>query len=121
MNAEADWSRIPEMQASVRGIFTSAEGDVWVQTPAPRGDVVYDVLAPDGSYLGTTVPTRLNLLYWLSPVVRGDALWAVVTDDLDVPYVIRLKITPVDLLGRTRVDTGHRPGQLPVRNSFLNQ
>lgn len=92
---EADWSRIPDVKPAVQGLFTSAEGNLWVLTSSPGGGVAYDVLAPDGAYLGSTAPAPLETVFWLSPVVRGDAYWTVVFDELDVPYVVRARITPV--------------------------
>ena len=95
VETEADWSRIPDVKPAVQGLFTSAEGNLWVQTSSPGGGVTYDVLAPDGAYLGSTAPAPLETVFWLSPVVRGDFYWIVVFDELDVPYVVRAKITPL--------------------------
>ena len=94
-DTEADWSRIPDVKPAVLGLFTSAEGNLWVQTSSPGGGVAYDVLAPDGAHLGSTAPAPLRIPYWLTPVVRGDHFHAIVTDELDVPYVVRARITPV--------------------------
>ena len=65
-------------------------------TSSPGGGVAYDVLAPDGAYLGSTAPAPLESVFWLSPTVRGDFYWTVVFDELDVPYVVRARITPVE-------------------------
>jgi len=35
-------------------------------------------------------------VFWLNPVIRGDYYWTVVFDELDVPYVVRAKLTPVE-------------------------
>lgn len=94
VETEADWSRIPDVKPAVQGLFTSAEGNLWVQTSSPGRGVAYDVLAPDGAYLGSTAPAPLESVFWLSPVVRGDSYWTVVFDELDVPYVVRARITP---------------------------
>lgn len=93
---EADWSRIPDVKPSVLDLVTSAEGNLWVRTSSPGGGITYDVLAPDGAYLGSTAPVPLATVFWLSPVIRGDYYWTVVFDELDVPYVVRAKITPVE-------------------------
>ena len=95
VETEADWSRIPDVKPAVTGLFTSAEGHLWVETSSPGRGVAYDVLAPDGAYLGSTAPAPLETVFWLRPVVRGDAYWTVVFDELDVPYVVRARITPV--------------------------
>lgn len=95
VETEADWSRIPDVKPAVQGLFTSVEGNLWVQTSSPGGGVTYDILAPDGAYLGSTAPAPLETVFWLSPVVRGDSYWTVVFDELDVPYVVRARITPM--------------------------
>lgn len=96
VETEADWSRIPDVKPAVLDLVTSAEGNLWVQTPSPGGGVSYDVLAPDGTYLGSTAPAALETVFWLDPVIRGDYYWTVVFDELDVPYVVRAKLTPVE-------------------------
>ena len=95
VETEADWSRIPDVKPAVLDLVTSAEGNLWVRTSSPGGGITYDVLAPDGAYLGSTAPAPLATVFWLSPVIRGDYYWTVVFDELDVPYVVRAKITPV--------------------------
>ena len=92
VDTEPDWSRIPGVKPAVLGLVTSAEGNLWVRTSSPGGGIAYDVLAPDGTYLGSTAPVPLETVFWLSPVVRGDYYWTVVFDELDVPYVVRARI-----------------------------
>ena len=95
VTTEMDWSRIPEVKPSVETIFTSAEGTLWVGIPNLSGGTDYDVLSSDGSYLGTVTTGTLNVLPWLPPIVVGDTFLAVITDELDVPYVVRARIVPV--------------------------
>lgn len=56
----------------------------------------YDVLSSDGSYMGTVTAGSLDVYPWLPPVVVGDTFLAVVRDELDVPYVVRARIVPVE-------------------------
>ena len=95
VTTEMDWSRIPDVKPSLETIFTSAEGNVWAGIPNLSGGTDYDVLDSDGSYLGTVNTGTLRVLEWLTPVVVGDTFLAVVTDELDVPYVVRARIVPV--------------------------
>ena len=95
VTTEMDWSRIPEVKPSLEDIFTSADGTLWVGIPNLSGGTDYDVLSPDGSYLGTVATGTLNVLDWFPPIVVGDTFLAVVTDELDVPYVVRARIVPV--------------------------
>ena len=93
---EMDWSRIPDVKPALESIFTSAEGNVWVAIPNLSGGMDYDVLSSDGSYLGTVTTGALGVYPWLPPVVVGDTFLAVVTDELDVPYVVRARIVPME-------------------------
>lgn len=36
---------------------------------------------------------------WIPPTLRGDLLWAVVLDGLDVQYVVRARLVPVEVGG----------------------
>lgn len=88
---DQDWSKIPAVKPAVASMFLSDDGDLWVQTPSPDGRTLYDRYDRTGRYVGT-VASELHVLSWVPPIVRGDLLWAVVTDSLDVPYVVRERI-----------------------------
>lgn len=87
-----DWSKVPVTRPAVSGMFLSEGGELWVRTPVEDGEV-FDVYDRSGRHL-RTVRDPLHLYSWLRPWVRGDQLWAVVVDDLDVQYVVRARITP---------------------------
>ncbi|WP_423926686.1 hypothetical protein [Candidatus Palauibacter sp.] len=92
---EWDWSRVPTIKPAVEAIFESAEGNLWIRTPSNGDGVLFDVYARDVAYLGTaSLSSGLNLFEQVTPVVRGDLVWLIATDELDVPYVIRARITP---------------------------
>lgn len=92
-----DWSRIPNVKPAVEAIFQSAEGNLWVRTPSADGGVLFDVYSGDGGHLGTaSLRSGLNLWDQVDPVVRGDLAWLVVTDELDVQYVVRARIAPAE-------------------------
>ena len=96
---EWDWSRVPTVRPAVEAIFASAEGNVWIRTPSGGEGALFDVYSRDGEYLGTASPglgfgPGLNLFDRVAPVVRGDLIWLIVTDELDVPYVVRARIAP---------------------------
>src|SRR5690606_4419308 len=69
-------------------------GRVWVRVATPDTLVTYDVFLPDGRYDGTAV-TSLRIPQWWSPLVRGDRVYTLVTDELDVQYVVRARIRRV--------------------------
>ena len=94
---EWDWSRVPTVKPAIEDIFESVEGNQWVRTPSPDGGVLFDVYSRDGTYLGTASwGLGLSFSDQVDPVVRGDLAWLVVTDELDVPYVVRARITPAN-------------------------
>ncbi len=91
--ASQDWSRVPEVWPAVQQIFPTRQGGVWVETASPDSLRRYDVYDGTGAYSGT-VATSLNVFSWIPPTIRGDRIWAVVTDELDVPYVVRARLVP---------------------------
>jgi hypothetical protein len=53
--------------------------------------VAFDVFEPDGRYLGMVRAPR-GFSWRPQPVFRGDTVWAIVRDELEVPYVVRFHI-----------------------------
>lgn len=92
--ADQDWTKVPTVRPAVATMFVSEEGDLWVQLGTGSSTLRYDVYHRDGTY-SATVETSLRVLPWVRPVVRGAEFWAVVTDELDVPFVVRARIVPV--------------------------
>jgi hypothetical protein len=98
---------IPDAKPPYTGFYVGAQGRIWVQlhqeayqielveperqlAPGEIPErtwfepVAFDVFEPNGRYLGMVrAPT---------PVIRGDTVWAVVRDELDVPYITRFHI-----------------------------
>ena len=93
---DPDWSKMPKVKPTVESLFVSTEGNLWVRTVSSGGTAVhYDVLGPEGAYLGTVAAElEFSPLLYLEPVVTGDSFWVVATDELDVPYVVRARIAP---------------------------
>ncbi len=91
---EWDWSRVPAIRPAVEAIFESAEGDLWVRTPADGGGVIFDRYAGDGAWLGSVRPELGLELFDHAPVVRGERVWMIMRDELDVKYVVRARMTP---------------------------
>ena len=90
--ANQDWSKVPQQRAAVASLFVSEEGHLWVESQRSPGTTVFDRYSPDGAYLGS-VAGDLGLVSGIRPITRGDQLWAVVRDDLDVQYVVRFRLT----------------------------
>lgn len=96
-----DRSRIPDHHPAFDGFLVDRTGYLWVEpvtTPrearepaAPEarpGPSVFDVFDEAGRYLGR-LDAGLPLLW---PLVTRSHLYGVTTDDLGVPYVVRMRI-----------------------------
>jgi hypothetical protein len=100
--ADLDWflreggkiveGKIPSSKPPVEDFFFDDEGNVWVVRVTTAEDEwkVVDVFDSTGRYLGEVrLPFRLSRPY---PVIRGSTIWAVVIDEMEVPYVVRARI-----------------------------
>jgi hypothetical protein len=87
-----DRGRIPPVKPAFVGFFIDDQDHLWVQPSRARDEAdSYDIFDPNGVYLGNVIPgTQLSL--FPTPVVRGDYIYAVTRDELDVPYVVRAQI-----------------------------
>ena len=103
---------IPDVKPAYDGLLVSEEGRVWVEVSTPserhiseaerraeeerterpvnpfRAPVVFDVFEPSGEYLGR-VEAPDGFRTYPRPVIRDRTVWAVTTDDLDVPRLHR--------------------------------
>jgi hypothetical protein len=58
--------------------------------PRWRAPVAYDVFDPDGTFLGrVAMPPRTNIVR-----MRGDHVWAITRDSLDVEQIVRYRVSP---------------------------
>lgn len=94
VSARQDWSKVPDYKPAVASMFVDDSGRLWVQTASPDSLIEYDVYGRDGGHMGTAV-TPLNVWRYVGPIVREDRFWAVVTDELDVSYVVRARLTRI--------------------------
>jgi hypothetical protein len=92
-----DRSRVPAVQPAVRDLFRDDDGRLWVLVSSAASSIqtldAYD--DEDGRWLGT-LSTNARLDLAPRPVIRGDQFWAVVRDELDVPYVVRARLAPAE-------------------------
>lgn len=89
-----DESRIPAQKPAIREIVVDDLGYLWVAPYAANDSaaIAFDVFDADGRFLGA-VPTPVTPPSLdPRPVVRGNAMYYVLKDELDVPYVVRLGI-----------------------------
>ena len=88
-----DLGRIPAHKPAFSDLVAAPDGHLWVRPSVPEGyeGAAFDLFDPEGRYLGR-VPFPAGLNRFPPPVVRGDALYGVRRDSLDVPYVVRVRI-----------------------------
>ena len=87
----ADMS-IPGTKPHFGGFLTDDAGNLWVRPTRERNatDSRFDVFDADGRFLGTGVsPLRISSR---APVFAGGKMYAVVLDENDVSYVVRLGV-----------------------------
>ena len=104
-----DGPPVPATKPLIRNVEVGGDGRLWVlrslaseriedveraerpDAPPPRrwrDRIAYDVYEPDGRLLGhLPMPRRTSLHH-----MHGDRVWGVVTDSLDVPYVVRFRL-----------------------------
>jgi hypothetical protein len=110
---------VPDSKPPFRGMFVSAEGNLWILVPTDARVSVteaeareeeqrtgwpqirhteppaYDVFDRDGRFLGhVRVPHSFQT--YPEPVVRGDYVWAVTRDELDVASIVRFRLVLPD-------------------------
>jgi len=91
-----DASRVPATKPPVHDLSMDDRGRLWARVTDPAADTtVYDVFNDDGGY-ATTVSLPFRIDAWIPPVLRGDMLWGVVTDEVDVQYVVRARLRPAE-------------------------
>jgi streptogramin lyase len=86
-----DWSRIPRYKPVIREAFVDDEGRLWVDRVTNEKATVLDVYSPSGEPVAT-LRTEHRIYTRLRPIVKGDTIWFLATDDDDVPYVVRGRI-----------------------------
>jgi sugar lactone lactonase YvrE len=88
-----DEGRIPAHKPAFSDVMVAPDGHLWVRPSLPAGEqgAAFDVLDPEGRYLG-----RVRLPGGMSrfppAIVRSDAILGMARDSLDVPYVVRVRI-----------------------------
>lgn len=90
--------KFPEYQPPVQRVEVFPGVEVWLMRESDDGPERWLVLGEDGAARGTVeVPAGIDRVWWS----RGDTVWAAVKDELDVPWLLRLRITPRDEAERT--------------------
>lgn len=86
-------SIIPRAMPIYEGIYINEEGsEIWVKLIEPENaQAAFDVFNRSGQYLGEAL-SDIPIAASPAPIIRGDEIWLITTDELDVPYVVRARV-----------------------------
>lgn len=105
---------IPDVKPYFEQILPAEDGRIWVvvELPGVEGDDpdydptdpdaveqrwsapnAFDIFEIDGTYVGR-VPAPEEMRLYPRPVIRGDYVWAVTRDELDVQRIVRYRLEP---------------------------
>jgi hypothetical protein len=105
---------IPDSKPYFEEIYAAADGRIWVLVELEgveqddpdydptdpdsiedrwRARYAFDLFETDGTYVGR-VPMPDDMSRFPQPVIRGDQVWAVTRDELDVQRVVRYRLVP---------------------------
>jgi sugar lactone lactonase YvrE len=89
---EVDPDLIPTQKPAFSRFIIDPHGYLWVSaTPPQEGISTLDVFDPSGRYLGR-LRLEAPIADPIAPAIRGESMYTVFRDDLDVPYIVRWRI-----------------------------
>lgn len=83
---------VPSHTPAVSGMAVAADGSIWLRRPGSTAEGMEEwwILDPAGQPAGSVhLPPGLRVLH-----VDGDDVWGAETDELDVDYIVRYRLTP---------------------------
>lgn len=86
-----DRGDVPRVYPPFERIIEADDGTVWLRRRIQSGAVAYDVFLASGEFLGT-VPLPSGLNGFFEHAITEDHVYGVAQDELDVQYVVRLRI-----------------------------
>jgi hypothetical protein len=91
-----DHSLVPRQKPPIEHFDFDASGRLWVRVPSPDSLVRFDVLEPEGRLVAAVTSTHPWSRYETQLVLREDAVYGIVRDELDVQYIVRARIERED-------------------------
>lgn len=89
---EVDWGKVPDHKPAVNTLHVDDDGNIWVwPVTEDEEGLRLDVFDRVGRYLGR-VTSPVPVADRPAPVFRDGTIYAVTESELDVPYVVRLRI-----------------------------
>jgi hypothetical protein len=84
---------LPLFQPGIAALKAGQDGSLWLRTADDGAPLAHwIVLNPDGSARGVVDLPRRATLHWID----GDVSWAAVPDDVDVPWLVRYRVTRME-------------------------
>ena len=90
-----DFTRIPTTKPLIARIIVDDTRRVWVQRATADGATRFDVYSPDGTLVAEVDGGMAKFSIWAPFTVRGDDVYTVITDENDIPSVVRYRIDPL--------------------------
>ncbi|MFN0099133.1 MAG: hypothetical protein ACKVS7_10695 [Gemmatimonadaceae bacterium] len=87
-----DFSRIPAIKPVIARIIVDDTRRLWVRRSSADGTTMFDVYAPDGTLVAEVHGGKAKFSTFAPFTVRGEAVYTVITDENDVPTVVRYRI-----------------------------
>lgn len=90
---QIDMSRVPKTKPAFTSLQVDDRGYVWVEPSLAAGESApaFDVFDPEGRYVGrVALPAGVGRIF--NPVVRGDRIYAVALDEMEVPSVVGFRL-----------------------------
>lgn len=88
-----DMGLVPKTKPAFTSLQVDDRGYLWLEPSLPAGEtaLAFDVFDPEGRYVGrVALPANVTRIY--TPVVRGDRLYAVTLDEMEVPQVVGFRL-----------------------------
>ena len=93
--ANMDRSMVPDHHAAINGFMADELGNLWVRRVLGADLIGWEVFDTEGKFLGA-VRSDIDLSRLTIRVITPDRVYGVFRDDLDVQYVVRLRILKPD-------------------------
>lgn len=87
-----DHALVPQQKPPIEHFDFDASGRLWVRIASQDSLVRFDVFEPEGKLVATVTSSHAWSTYETQLVLRDDAVYGIVRDELDVPYVVRARI-----------------------------
>lgn len=87
-----DFSRIPTIKPLIARLIVDDTRRIWLQRATADGRTMFDVYTPDGTLVSEVLGGAAKFSLYAPFTVRGQSLYTVITDENDVPSVVRYRI-----------------------------